>query len=283
MSHTPDAAAKPLPVLPGISSELLARPLQRNHRLVICYDRNGSPLYHRESSPQLFGGFFDRFGAAWAQVSPPAEPDNQSCLLLVAGFEHEMFDEFPHFEQALKTVIKSFLKGHHLSQESGPGFELTGYVVKYEDYFTIQPSLLDNIPIDREPGTQRQEKADLERLEEIERRIRSAMEPFRDEFQATLRDWEGRSFGSIDDNKKIASKIQDLLNLFGNRVECTRKDCHGPALIRFKDSGHGGYFQFEHFIDGKQTTHRGYKTLPALKLVPAPPDARRKNPVEPQT
>jgi hypothetical protein len=283
MSHDAvDASADILPALPGISSELLSRPLQREHRLVICYDRNGTPLYHRESSPQLFGGFFDRFGAAWASVNLPAEPESQSCLLIVAGFEHEMFDEFPHFEDALKAVVKSFLQGHNLEQKSGTGFEVTSYRIKYEDYFTSHKNVLDNLSIEHEPTIERQELSELETLEDIERRIRSAMEPFREEFQATLRGWEGRSFGSIHDNKQIAAKIQDLLNLFDNRVECTREDCHRPALIRFKDTGHGGYFQFEHFTEGRQTNHRGHKALPVLKLVPAPPDARRRGSGDPK-
>lgn len=112
-------------------------------------------------------------------------------------------------------------------------------------------------------------------LDELNRRLTELLHPFTGDLQTLLDDLEGRSFG-LAANKVIIAAVQGLLQRLGLRVRCPH--CGQPAIPRCRPMRNtkGGSFQFEHSQGGKQTNHGGGTTFPAFKLVPAPPDRRRK-------
>jgi hypothetical protein len=112
-------------------------------------------------------------------------------------------------------------------------------------------------------------------LDEMNRRLTELLQPFTGDLQTFLNGLEGRSFG-LAANKAIIAAIQGLLQRLGLRVRCPH--CAQPAIPRCRPMKNtkGGSFQFEHSRSGKQTNHGGGTTFPAFKLVPAPPDRRRK-------
>jgi hypothetical protein len=93
------------------------------------------------------------------------------------------------------------------------------------------------------------------------------------EVQRDLFALEGLSFG-LDENKKMASEIQGLLNRLGVDVRCL--GCHEPAKIRCGKAGASktGAFQFDHAPGGRRTFHCGSRALPHLTLVSPTPDQR---------
>jgi hypothetical protein len=112
-------------------------------------------------------------------------------------------------------------------------------------------------------------------LEAMNQRLTEILQPFVGEIQSFLDSLEGRSFG-LTANEAITTAIQALLQRLGMRVRCPR--CGSPAIPRCRPMPNtkAGSFQFEHYQRGRQTNHGGGTTFPAMKLVPAPPDRRRK-------
>jgi hypothetical protein len=112
-------------------------------------------------------------------------------------------------------------------------------------------------------------------LEALNQRLTELLQPFTADLQTFLDGLEGRSFG-LAANKAIIAAIQSLLQRLGLRVRCPH--CAQPTIPRCRPMKNtkGGSFQFEHSQGGKQTNHGGATTFPAFKLVPAPPDRRRK-------
>ena len=65
----------------------------------------------------------------------------------------------------------------------------------------------------------------------------------------------------------------------GVRVVCPRPDCNEPSSIRCQAAGRTkhGSFEFEHLRNGRLISHAASVTIPPdLRLVPAPPNPRRK-------
>jgi predicted RNA-binding Zn-ribbon protein involved in translation (DUF1610 family) len=115
----------------------------------------------------------------------------------------------------------------------------------------------------------------LRGIEALNQRLTQVLQPFTADVQAFLDGIEGRSFG-LAANKSIVLSTQLLLQRLGLRVRCPH--CGEPAILRCRSTRNakGGSFQFEHSARGKQTNHGGGTTFPAMRLVPAPPDKRRK-------
>lgn len=119
----------------------------------------------------------------------------------------------------------------------------------------------------------------LRALKEVDERIAGALVEPRAQLQALCDALEGKSF-KADDYRAVVDGLQRAMNRLGLRVECQGDGCGRPAILRHHGPVRGmtdGYVQFEHFIESKQTHHGAYKAFPKLKLVPAPPDRRRRD------
>ena len=116
------------------------------------------------------------------------------------------------------------------------------------------------------------------RIERLDEAVTIAQRPLQQELQALLDDLAGCSFGSLADNTAAANALRFLMLRLEVRVECPREGCHEASLIRCRPAGRTrhGSFEFEHRRNGRLSTHAASTKLPALKLVPAPPHARRK-------
>ena len=133
----------------------------------------------------------------------------------------------------------------------------------------------------KKPDTNPPEPADnasretLGGIEALNQRLTELLRPFTADVQSFLDDLEGRSFG-LAANKAIVLSIQLLLQRLGLRIRCPH--CSEPAILRCRSTGNtkGGSFQLEHSARGRQTNHGGGTTFPAMRLVPVPPDKRRK-------
>jgi len=130
-----------------------------------------------------------------------------------------------------------------------------------------------------QPATTGPPNADdaLATLAQFDDHLADLQRPVVKQVQQFLDQLEGQSFGSLEANQAVASALQFLLNRLGLRVECPR--CGRPAIFRCRSSRSPTTpsFQFEHFEEGRRTNHVGTTTWPALRLVPAPPDRRRKS------
>jgi hypothetical protein len=115
----------------------------------------------------------------------------------------------------------------------------------------------------------------LESLCQLDAQLTSLQAPVTEHLQAILDGLQGQSFGSLEANEAVTDALLRLLHRLDLRVECPR--CHEPALphCRAVRNAKDGSFQFSH-TRGHRTNHGGSTTLPAFRLVAAPPDARRK-------
>ena len=93
--------------------------------------------------------------------------------------------------------------------------------------------------------------------------------------EQTLAQWSGKSFGSLEANREMATTIHEVLESHGLRVRCP--ECGHPAILRCgaRPSLPDGVFVFDHVIAGRRTFHGGGKTLPDLRLTAKPPRRRR--------
>lgn len=115
-----------------------------------------------------------------------------------------------------------------------------------------------------------------ELFSEMDTQIDFFHHPIIQNLQVLLDSLAGKSFGSLEANEAIARSIQKMLLRLQLRVECPK--CHEPAMLHFRIAGTSrhGSFQFKHHVNGHESRHLASTVLPALKLVPAPPDPRRK-------
>jgi hypothetical protein len=109
--------------------------------------------------------------------------------------------------------------------------------------------------------------------------IDAALQPIIVRVQEFLKTLEGKNFGSVEANKRVAAMIQKLVSRVGMVLMCTKEGCGQPSHLRCNKPARSqtGTFQFEHFVDGRRTNHTGSACLPALTLVPKPADRRKKH------
>lgn len=108
--------------------------------------------------------------------------------------------------------------------------------------------------------------------------VATRLEPVAKSLEVALHALEGKNFGSLEANKRFASELSEILRTVGLR--CTCSTCGAPALLQVADTGGAetGTFRFSHNREDSKGTdkHGGSVGLPALKIVPAPRDRRRK-------
>lgn len=138
----------------------------------------------------------------------------------------------------------------------------------HDDYADYKPS---GPPPHRQP---------MVLLSQFDAKIPEALEPVVAKYRQLLDQLKGHSFGLLEANQAVASKILAQLNSMNYRVRCPR--CGEPATLRCSrtNGSANGSFQFEHYLGGgRRTRHGGSTVLPGLDLVPSPhgaPDARRR-------
>ena len=120
--------------------------------------------------------------------------------------------------------------------------------------------------------TNRHEVRTLEQIEEfIDARMPRSpphLRPIIQDVQHDLYALEGVYFSSFEENRTLASRLQELFDRLGVRVLCSKDDCGQLAhssLLKGQGAENGS-FQYEHNMNGKRSHHRRSKGLPALDL-----------------
>lgn len=117
-----------------------------------------------------------------------------------------------------------------------------------------------------------------DRIRDLNDRVSHAQKALSTELQSLLNDLVGRSFGSLEANQDVADGLRFLMQRLEVRVACPKKGCGKPALLRARRAGRSpeGTFGFEHTVGSRIMAHAASTRMPDLRLVPAPPDRRRK-------
>jgi hypothetical protein len=86
--------------------------------------------------------------------------------------------------------------------------------------------------------------------------------------ERTLKKYAGRSFGSVEANKRFSESVNDLLRKHGARLVCPT--CDTPSILYLQTTGttRNGSFQHQHFSAGKKTRHGGSVVVPSVTVVP---------------
>ena len=107
-------------------------------------------------------------------------------------------------------------------------------------------------------------------MNRLQRTIRLAI-------QSQLVSFSGRSLGTLDDNRELASLLHQLLDSHGLRLKCP--ECGHPAILRVspRPGATAGVFVFDHTIEGRRTFHGGKQVVPELQVTAKPP---RKGPAQ---
>jgi hypothetical protein len=118
-----------------------------------------------------------------------------------------------------------------------------------------------------------------DRIRTLNERVTQAQKAISIELQSLFKELVGRSFGSLEANQQVADGLRFLMQRLEVRVACPQKGCGKPALLRARRAGRSpeGTFGFEHVVGNQLMAHAASTRLPELKLVPAPPDRRRKS------
>lgn len=110
-------------------------------------------------------------------------------------------------------------------------------------------------------------------MAELDRELNRLQRTIRLAIQERLRQFTGRSLGTLAANREFARAIHRLLDSHGLRVRCS--ECGHPAILRVspRRGSAAGAFVFDHAIEGRRTFHGGGGRVPELQLVAKP--ARR--------
>ena len=129
-------------------------------------------------------------------------------------------------------------------------------------------------PSYEQPSTQ---TVDEQSLVQIQLRLSGALEQIRAQLQDTLKGMAGRDWGSFEANRDIARQIQKLLQDTSSRVLCPKTGIPGNLRHRSAGGTKNGAFGIEIVEDGRRTVRFTSTTFPALEVVAAPVDPRRKS------
>lgn len=115
----------------------------------------------------------------------------------------------------------------------------------------------------------------LDQLGAAQVQIESLQDEIRITLEQRLAGLSGWNFGSLEQNQVFATRVQELLDRHGLRVQCP--ECGAPAIVRCQNTGNAktGVFLYDHYLDAGRTFHGGPTTWPRVALVPKP--ARRKS------
>jgi hypothetical protein len=99
-------------------------------------------------------------------------------------------------------------------------------------------------------------------------------QPVLRELQSVIDRLAGHSFGSLEASQLVASEVQRLMTMLGQKAVCPREGCGLPASL-VCDAHHRpiGYFSFVH-RGPPRGTHLGSTLFPAFRLTAAAPDRR---------
>lgn len=222
-------------LLPLAPTETLTRPLLAEHAVIVCLTSSGRPIIHRATSPSIYGGFLNRLVEMRGRFRR-RPVDKQSCLLIVGEFSHDRLDDFAGLAPAIKEILASFgSEVVHVVRDPQGGFSLSGHTINHPKIVDEIQSIIQeyDIPEASLPSAS-PEPSDLEKLEDVERRLHQALLPFRDELQAVLKGMEGKAYGSFNNNQAVASKLNVLLRTLSVRLKCPRTGL--PATIRCIDA-----------------------------------------------
>ncbi len=110
-------------------------------------------------------------------------------------------------------------------------------------------------------------------LEQLESEIQSHRQAILRSIETRLRQFQGWTFASFEENQAFAKMIHEVLEAHGLRVRCP--ECDSPAILRCLKSGNSkhGIFVYDHYLDDGRTFHGGPSAFPLLTIVAKP--ARR--------
>lgn len=112
---------------------------------------------------------------------------------------------------------------------------------------------------------------DLDQFRSLEDEIEKTLGPLREEFQRRLNTVAFNVYPDYATKRAVAVAIQDVADRLRVAFKCP--ECGDPARLKCVMTGTAktGVVSFGH----SQTTHRGKTTMPALEIVPLPPDKRK--------
>lgn len=117
-------------------------------------------------------------------------------------------------------------------------------------------------------------------LEQHHRETTDALRPIIQIVEVYLQSLAGTQFATLEENKKFAAGIMRLLNRFQIKVKCLLDGCGKAAILRCVKVGASqnstGYYQFEHYENGKRAKHCHTRDLPFLEFIEPREDKRLK-------
>ncbi len=109
-----------------------------------------------------------------------------------------------------------------------------------------------------------------EQLGLLEQEINAHQLQIRRCIEARLAQFQGWSFGSLEENQRFAKMVHALLDNYGLRVQCP--ECNNPSILRCLRAGNAkhGVFVYDHYLDTGRTFHGGPTTVPVLRVTNKP-------------
>ncbi len=88
--------------------------------------------------------------------------------------------------------------------------------------------------------------------------------------EARLIQFQGWSFGTLEENQRFAKMVHLLLDNYGLRIQCP--ECGNPAILRCLRAGNAkpGVFVYDHYLYTGRTFLGGPTTVPALRVTNKP-------------
>lgn len=106
----------------------------------------------------------------------------------------------------------------------------------------------------------------LAELDALERKVDLLQRPAVAELQSIIDRYHGRSFGSLERNKLVAKRIQDLLDRLNIKVKCPTTGKLGTLRCKSAGGARSGTFEVRIYVDGKRTSSFTSTTLHRFEL-----------------
>ncbi len=110
----------------------------------------------------------------------------------------------------------------------------------------------------------------VDQLRLLTEEIGGLQQQIRRAIEARIQQFQGWTFGSLEENQRFAKMLHQLLDNHGLRVECV--ECGHPSILRCLRAGNAkhGVFVFDHYLDSGRTFHGGPTTVPQLRVTNKP-------------